>query len=115
MTICLKRVFSTSGNLVFPLLIGAAFLWIGTAKAGEAIEGQKIAERWCVSCHTVSSEGAARDTAPPFGVIARDPAYDRDRLLQVLSDPHPPMPKIHLSRKQLDDIIAYLGSLRSAN
>lgn len=104
-----------SRNPVPALLICAAFLWMGVAKAGEAEDGRKIAEQWCVACHTVSSGAAARDAAPPFDVIARSPAYDRDRLIQVLSDPHPPMPKIHLSRKQLDDIIAYLGALRAAN
>lgn len=102
-------------NIGLPLLIAAACLWVGAAKAGEAVEGRKIVGQWCVSCHAASSQAAARDTAPPFSVIARDPAYDRDRLLQVLSDPHPPMPKIHLSRKQLDDIIAYLASLRPAD
>lgn len=110
----LARVPDMSGTLAISLLIGAACLWAGGAQAGNAGEGRRIAERWCVSCHTVSSDAAARDAAPPFEVIARDPAYDRDRLLQVLSDPHPPMPKIHLSRKQLDDIIAYLASLRPA-
>lgn len=108
------RVIDMSVKLAGSLLIGAACLWGATAQAGNAEEGRKIAESWCVSCHTVSGAAGARDAAPPFAVIARNPAYDRDRLLQVLSDPHPPMPKIHLSRKQLDDIIAYLGSLRPA-
>lgn len=114
MTFCPERSFAMAMNFAVALLIATAYLWIGAAQAGEANEGRKIAERWCASCHTVSADAAARDTAPPFSAIARDLSYDRDRLLQVLSDPHPPMPKIHLSRKQLDDIIAYLGSLRSA-
>lgn len=96
------------------LLICAVCLWAGAAKAGEADKGRDIAEKWCVACHTVSANTVARDTAPPFSAIARDRSYDRDRLIQVLSDPHPPMPKIHLSRKQLDDIIAYLALLRPA-
>lgn len=115
MSIFPERVRLMSGIAGLTLLICAAFLWIGAAKAGDADAGRKIAEQWCVACHTVSADAAARDTAPPFSVIARDPAYDRDRLLQVLSDPHPPMPQIHLSRKQLDDIIAYLGALGAAN
>lgn len=104
-----------SRHLRLSLMICAACLSAGAAKAGNADDGRKIAEKWCAACHTVSSGVAARDSAPPFSAIARDPTYGRDRLLQVLSDPHPPMPKIHLSRKQLDDIIAYLGSLRPAN
>ena len=104
-----------SRSLVLPLLTGAACLWMGAAQAGDAVEGRKVVERWCVSCHTVSADSAARDVAPPFSVIARDLAYDQDRLLQVLSDPHPPMPRVHLSRKELDDVIAYIESLRPAD
>jgi len=77
-----------------------------------AENGQKIAEDWCAACHTVSARSPGRDTAPPFSAIARNRAFDRDKLIQVLADPHPPMPKIHLSRQQLDDVIAYIHSLR---
>ena len=96
-------------------LLGAACVWAGVANAGEAVEGQKIAERWCVSCHAVSAKSTARDSAPPFGVLARDGVYDRERLLQLLTDPHPPMPRVHLSRDELDDVISYIHSLRPAN
>ncbi len=98
-------------STLLPLLLGAA-LWSGPGQAAEPSNGQKIAETWCVSCHTVSGRAAGRDSAPPFDVIARRQTFDRDRLLQVLSDPHPPMPKVHLSRQQLDDVIAYIHSLR---
>jgi len=77
-----------------------------------AMNGRNIAESWCASCHTVSARATGQDTAPPFSAIARDRAFDRDKLIQVLADPHPPMPNIHLSRQQLDDVIAYIHSLR---
>lgn len=93
----------------------AAIVSTGPGYAAEPARGQKIAETWCVSCHTVSGGASARDTAPPFDLIARNRRFDRDGLLQVLSDPHPPMPKIHLSRQQLDDVIAYIHSLRQAD
>jgi len=94
---------------------GVVFLSIGAAQAGDAVEGRKLAEMWCVSCHTVSKAPMARDAAPPFAVLARDRVYDRDRFLQVLSDPHPPMPRVHLSRDELDDVISYIRSLRPEN
>lgn len=84
----------------------------GVSHAAEPSNGKKIVEAWCISCHTVPGGAAGRDTAPPFELIARNKTFDRDRLIQILADPHPPMPKIHLSRKQLDDVIAYLHSLR---
>lgn len=96
-------------------LFSGLVLFSAGALGAEASKGQKIAEAWCVSCHTVPGGAAARDSAPPFELIARNRAFDRDRLLQILSDPHPPMPKIHLSRRQLDDIIAYIHSLRTSD
>lgn len=96
------------------LALGAV-VWTGPGYTAEPAKGQKIAETWCVSCHTVSGGTSARDAAPPFDLIARNRTFDRDGLLQVLSDPHPPMPKIHLSRQQLDDVIAYIHSLRQAD
>jgi mono/diheme cytochrome c family protein len=106
-----KRRGAPGGRLALALA-GTVLLWTGAVHAGDPVQGRKIAERWCVSCHNVSTEATARDAAPPFGVLARDKAYDRDRLVQVLSDPHPPMPRVHLSRDELADVIAYIESLR---
>lgn len=47
-------------------LAGVVFLSTGAARAGDAVEGRKLAEMWCVSCHTVSTAPMARDAAPPF-------------------------------------------------
>ena len=53
----------------------------------------------------------ATDGAPPFTLIAKTnrerPAWIRGRLMS----PHPPMPNISLSRQQIDDIVAYLGTI----
>ena len=114
MTVSRGRSGVSAGSLLCSLA-GAAFLSIGGAYAGDAVEGRKLAEMWCVSCHTVSTEPTGRDTAPPFTVLAREKVYDRDRLLQVLSDPHPPMPRVNLSRHELDDVVSYIKSLAPAN
>jgi mono/diheme cytochrome c family protein len=79
--------------------------------AQSAKNGQKIAEAWCASCHTVSARAPGCGRAG-LSAIARNRAFDRNKLIQVLADPHPPMPNIHLSRQQLDDVIAYIHSLR---
>jgi len=53
----------------------------------------------------------ATDGALPFSVVAKTnkerPAWIRGWLM----DPHPPMLNISLSRQQIDDIVAYLGTL----
>jgi hypothetical protein len=52
-----------------------------------------------------SSHG--QDAAPTLPPANRDQGWLRTWLI----DPHPPMPNLHLSRQEIDDIIAYLSSL----
>ena len=49
---------------------------------------------------------------PPFHAIANNPVNTLDGLRAFLMDPHGRMPKIHISRADIDDIIAYLSSLK---
>lgn len=91
------------------------------AMAGDAAEGQRIAERWCTSCHLVSpsddpsSSVSASDVAPPFSKIAMDPTRTEGSLRVWLSDPHPPMPSLDLDRREIDNLIAYIQSLASSS
>ena len=97
-------------------LTGAAMiLAVGTPAlaAGNAEAGRRLAQHWCVSCHIVSPEGPGTDAAPPFSTIAKQTSQeDRGWLRAWLTAPHPPMPDLHLSRQEIDDIMAYLDSLR---
>jgi mono/diheme cytochrome c family protein len=81
------------------------------APAGDVAAGRQLVLRSCSSCHDTGTTATATDGAPPLSFIAKDnkqrPAWIRGWLM----DPHPPMPGIMLSRKQVDDIIAYLNSL----
>jgi mono/diheme cytochrome c family protein len=79
--------------------------------AGDAQAGHALAQVWCSSCHVVDTSGQGRDTAPPFAAIAKQRAADRAWLRGWLTSPHPPMPNFNLSRKEIDDLIAYLESL----
>jgi cytochrome c len=81
------------------------------AASGNAEAGRQLVTRSCSSCHATDSAKTASDNAPPFAAVAKTnkerPAWIRGWLMQ----PHPPMPNISLSRQQIDDIIAYLGTL----
>jgi mono/diheme cytochrome c family protein len=83
------------------------------AAAGNATSGQQIAERWCASCHLVTLEqkGASAD-APTFFEIAKRSTGDMTGLQAFLADPHPPMPDMNLTRNEIDDLLAYIGSLK---
>ena len=82
-------------------------------QAFEAETGHALARQWCASCHLVEPGGNTSDLAPGFQMIADDPARTPERLRVWLNDPHPPMPKLPLSRQEIDAILAYLDSLRS--
>lgn len=81
------------------------------AAAGDAAAGRQLARQWCASCHLVDRSTQGPDTAPPFQAIARRHPRNDGWVRAWLSTPHPPMPNLNLSRRQIDDIVAYLESL----
>ncbi len=97
------------------LVITAAFILLSTTPAalaaGDAAAGKRLAQQSCSSCHQVEASATARDTAPPFPAIATKSGKDLGWVRAWLSNPHPPMQGIDLTRQQTDDIVAYLQSL----
>ncbi|MFN0044317.1 MAG: c-type cytochrome [Alphaproteobacteria bacterium] len=90
------------------------FAFCGSAQAqGDARNGRALARSWCTSCHLVEPSGLGSDTAPPFAIIANDAQRSPARLKRWLANPHPPMPNMRLSRNEIDDLVAYLESLKS--
>jgi len=79
--------------------------------AGDAERGHTLARTWCTGCHTVDTNGPAKDTAPSFASIAAQNQPDQREARAFLNAPHPPMPNFNLARSQIDDIIAYIASL----
>jgi mono/diheme cytochrome c family protein len=91
--------------------IAVAILAAAPARAGDVGKGAIIAKRWCASCHVVAKDqSSALADAPSFFDIAQR-RVDRKQIANFLIDPHPPMPDMHLSRKEIDDITSYIRSL----
>ena len=82
--------------------------------AGDAETGRRLAERWCSTCHVVGphAEQGTSTGAPPFEAIARMPSTTAMSLRVFLMTPHGPMPDLHLSSNEIDDLSAYIISLR---
>jgi mono/diheme cytochrome c family protein len=81
------------------------------AGAADAAKGEIIAKRWCASCHLVSPEQKqAVADVPSFAAVARMKLPDGS-LKAFLSDPHPRMPNMSLTRAEIEDIVAYIRSL----
>jgi mono/diheme cytochrome c family protein len=88
-----------------------AFSALPALAAGDAVHGKRIAQRWCASCHLVAEgQKRAMADAPSFSDIARR-REDAKALADFLVDPHPKMPDMHLSRREIDDLVAYIRSL----
>jgi mono/diheme cytochrome c family protein len=94
------------------LAIFALAVWPSGAFADDAAKGEIIARRWCAACHVVAPEQTvANSDAPTFASIARRNVPPKS-LKAFLADPHPKMPDMNLSRSEIADIVAYIGSLR---
>jgi mono/diheme cytochrome c family protein len=88
-------------------------LWSSSAWAAADVEaGHALARQWCSSCHQVDATGPIRDFVPSFVALANRPDRDLAWVRTWLTDPHPPMVGINLSRAQIDEVIAYLRSLQ---
>lgn len=83
-----------------------------TALAADVDNGKRLAQRWCASCHVVASnQREANADAPPFETIARGFGFDSKKLVFFLLEPHPKMPSMALTRREADDIAAYIDTL----
>jgi mono/diheme cytochrome c family protein len=81
------------------------------AFAADAAKGEIIAKRWCAACHLVSSDQKrANSDAPSFKSISGKKPSSK-QLTAFLTDPHPKMPDMSLTRSEIADIVAYIGTL----
>lgn len=82
--------------------------------AGDRDRGREISERLCASCHNTAESGksSALDPAPPFSSIAELTSTTAISLHVVLQAPHQRMPSNALAFSEVNDIVAYILSLR---
>ena len=85
---------------------------IGSASAADAAHGRVLVERWCAACHIISPEQQrGADNAPSFASIAARGNFSAKALASFLLEPHPKMPNMALTRRETEDIAAYIASL----
>ncbi len=100
----------------YALTLLLSLLLPGAAEAqvkGDVATGRAIAERWCAACHIVSPEQTSGSAdVLTFMTIAEQSEEDLASLEAFLADPHPVMPDMSLTRQEIRDIAAYIGSLR---
>jgi mono/diheme cytochrome c family protein len=96
-------------------LLVAILLMPGTGRAADSAEGRDVAERWCASCHVIAPGEASDKQAPSFESIVNEHGRDSEWISTWLSTPHKVMPDLALTREEIDALVAYFDSLRTAN
>ena len=86
----------------------------GITWAQDIEQGHQLATRWCANCHVVERTAAAASAngLPTFPAIASNPRLTPDFLRATMSAQHGRMPDFQISKRQQDDLIAYIQSLK---
>jgi len=101
--------------LLLPLFLAVAAAPAWADNIGDPANGQAYVKRACASCHAVSPDETVSPVfeAPAFAEVANTPGMTRTALTVWLNTPHPTMPNFVLEGQDLDDVIAYILSLKS--
>ena len=107
---------ATMGKRRFAILAGGLAGLIGIAAAGaQELPGDPVLGRDLAECHAVEAD--ERDGITPgqrgFQDLADDPAMTPLALRVFLSTPHADMPNLILTQAEIDDLIAWIHSLKS--
>ena len=98
------------------LLAALAFLPVllaPIAARADAAAGERLARQWCVNCHVIDGTGPATTLPqgpPSFRIIAGH--LDPGQMRSFLTNPHGAMPNLALTRAEIDDLVAYIDSLK---
>ena len=100
--------------LAATVLLGLAHGRAVAQEPGDSAAGRVLAQKWCSSCHVVEADQKIGSStgAPTFAAVARMKAITRLSLRVFFQTPHERMPDLHLSRDEVDDVSAYILSLR---
>jgi mono/diheme cytochrome c family protein len=93
-------------------MIGIASHGAAGQDEGDPASGRALARRWCDSCHIVDAqqERGTSTGAPAFAAIANMKSTTAMGLRVFLQTPHGRMPDLHLTRDEIDDVVAYILS-----
>jgi mono/diheme cytochrome c family protein len=101
-------------GLLLTALMAAGPAFPAVAEAGDPKAGHALARKWCDNCHIVEStqrQGTSTG-APTFTAIANMKTTTEMGLHVFLQTPHNRMPDLHLTRDEIDNVTAYILSLK---
>ena len=89
----------------------AASIVVSSASIGaEVAKGAQLARQWCANCHVIDGSGGVtvQQGPPSFRSIG----LTANQLRTFLTHPHGAMPDFALTRAEIDDLVAYIETLR---
>jgi mono/diheme cytochrome c family protein len=80
---------------------------------GNAAAGLEYAQKVCADCHPVEPDTATLSQVPSFQEVADTTGMTPRALVVWLTTSHPNMPDIILAPDDMDNVVAYIMSLRT--
>lgn len=112
----LSKALFTASLYVLPLFAVTCLATpAALAQTGDAVAGKKATAFACRNCHDVSGNEKAQNPpggAPSFFEVAQNPKTTGPSLHKFLTLPHGKMDNVVLSGREVDDLVAYILSLR---
>ncbi len=111
-----RHIFAVAGLCLLALLLLSLHRASGAATLPQGddpvLRGEALADAWCMACHRVGPRGGSGGRDLDFAAIASMHATTELSLRVFLQSSHRDMPNIVLQRKDLDDIVAFILSLK---
>ena len=87
---------------------------VAAAELGDADAGLKFATENCAECHDITSRNSTSTASgvPTFYVVANASGISRTSLLVWMQSSHRKMPNLMIEAQDLDNVIAYILSLK---
>jgi mono/diheme cytochrome c family protein len=80
--------------------------------AQDVENGRRLSERWCTECHAIGAPTARTSRIISFASISERPGITSDMIASFLLMPHATMPNFPLSRKDAQDIAAFIMKMK---
>jgi mono/diheme cytochrome c family protein len=71
-----------------------------------------LSERWCSECHAIGPASGKTRGLPTFASISAKKNVSSEMIASFLRLPHATMPNLPLSRKDTEDIAAYIMGMK---
>lgn len=95
------------------LALAAALFVAVHADAASVARGKALVRQDCASCHAVEPGGTSPNAkAPTFAAVANEPSATPYSLHVFLQTTHATMPNFVINSDDIDDIVAYIESLK---